>query len=80
MRVDVLDEDPGAQRVLEQRRVLASELVAVVSEEAAGLGRGAERLVVQGRPVQITGDRLYWLFVGFDFLEIRSMAIPTAGP
>ena len=38
---------------------------------------GAKRLVVRGRPVQVLGNRLFWLFVGFDFLEIRSMEIPV---
>lgn len=32
----------------------------------------ARRLVFHGRPVRVRGDRVYWIFLGADFLEIRS--------
>jgi len=32
----------------------------------------ARRLVFQGRPVCVRGERVYWIFLGADYLEIRS--------
>jgi hypothetical protein len=38
------------------------------------LDRGvkAARLVIRGRAVRVRGSRVYWIFLGADFLEIRS--------
>jgi hypothetical protein len=63
--------------VLRVRQWHGETAITEIRLKASSSRTGAERLVVQGRPVQISGNRLYWLFVGFDFLEIRSMAIPT---
>jgi hypothetical protein len=32
----------------------------------------ARRLVIRGRAVRVRGDRVYWIFLGPDFLEIRA--------
>jgi hypothetical protein len=37
----------------------------------------ASRLVIHGRPVCAFGGRLYWIFLGVDFLEIRSAPVPA---
>ena len=33
------------------------------------------RLVIRGRPVRVRGDRVYWIFLGYDYLEIRSLPV-----
>jgi hypothetical protein len=33
----------------------------------------ARRLVIQGRPVRVVGDRIYWMYLGRDYLEIRTV-------
>jgi hypothetical protein len=38
----------------------------------------ASRLVIQGRPVRVYAGRVYWIYLGIDFLEIRST--PIGGP
>jgi hypothetical protein len=35
----------------------------------------ASRLVIQGRPVRVHGDRIYWIYLGRDFLEIRTVPV-----
>lgn len=35
-------------------------------------GVKAARLVIRGRAVRVRGSRVYWIFLGTDFLEIRS--------
>jgi hypothetical protein len=32
----------------------------------------AKRVVIQGRPVRVRGDHVYWIFLGADYLEIRA--------
>lgn len=39
--------------------------------DAIDTGVKASRLVIQGRPVRVRGDTVYWIFLGADFLEIR---------
>ncbi len=58
-----------------QREAVITELSLV----AASSRVEADRLVVQGRPVRVQDGRLYWIYVGYDFLEIRSMEVPV-GP
>jgi hypothetical protein len=36
----------------------------------------AKRLVIRGRPVRVVEGRLYWIFLGSDYLEIRTAPIP----
>ena len=38
-----------------------------------------EHRVLPGRPAMVTGGRLYWCYLGPDYLEIRSAAIPAVG-
>ena len=40
----------------------------------------ATRLVIRGRPVRVRGDRVYWIFVGIDFLEIRTAELRKIVP
>ncbi|MFN8177419.1 MAG: hypothetical protein U0167_05800 [bacterium] len=58
--------------VLEADRAIAELRLVAVSPAV-----DVERRVVTGRPVQVRDGRLYWLYLGPDFLEVRSTELPA---
>ena len=80
----VLLADDGA----DGPRLLPRELVVRVQDEltirelrlpAVDEAVVEERRVLSGRPALLSGGRLFWCYLGPDYLEIRSAAIPAAG-
>lgn len=39
----------------------------------------ARRLVIQGRPIRVRGGTIYWIYLGVDYLEIRSAPLSAIG-
>jgi hypothetical protein len=48
--------------------------------ESIDRGVEATRLVVSGRPVRIHGTRMYWIFIGPDYLDIRAVDLAELFP
>lgn len=57
---------------IDVRRLTAAGERADFSLDSIDHGVRAKRLVIHGRPVRVRGDRVYWIFLGADFLEIRA--------
>jgi hypothetical protein len=68
--------------------VLLSSDLAVRLVEASGTHRDfrlrslspdvtATRLVIHGRSVRVRNGRLYWIYLGYDYLEIRTASVPA---
>lgn len=57
------------------RRLAADGTRADFRLDSIDSGVKAKRLVIHGRPVRVRGDRVYWIFLGADFLEIRAATL-----
>ncbi len=80
--VVLADDDPAApERRLPRELVVRVQEADTIRELRLPAVDGAVKedvRIVPGRPVRMLGGRLYWCYLGPDYLEIRAAAVPAA--
>ena len=75
--------DPDAPPVLPRELVVhvleGDHAIAELRVEAVSPALDADRLMLPGRPAQVREGRLYWSYLGPDYVEIRAIDLPRAG-
>lgn len=73
------DGDKLLSHEIAVRRIAADGTRTDFSLESMDRDVHAKRLVIHGRPVRVRGDRVYWIFLGADYLEIRAANLAEIG-
>jgi len=73
-------DPPGGERELPDDLVVhvLEKDVAISTQRLSAVGADAvpARRIVAGRPVRAVGGRLYWIHLGFDYVEVRATPLP----
>lgn len=75
--------DPASPPTLPRELVVhaleGERAIAELRVEAVDPAVDSDRRLLSGRPAQVSATRLYWVYLGPDYLEVRAADLPRAG-